>query len=642
MGLSTYHNPTGFNQSPPANLDKVGKYVINLNARDNPKNNLKFLSDSNEDRNYYKWSLGNHNLTVYVHRKPIVLQRVSVTSNGNGTFTVRAYDAGSYDPDHSITMADKGITAREWRWKEKTSTAWTSGQMNKSDCTPDESYITQLRVKDVEGVWSDYDTITIDRDNPPVALFTIEKPVIATTEYLKVKDESYPQSFSTITNWHWIVNKVNADGTETNIYTKNAAESNTGEGSLLGYDKHVKYSYSSVGKYRVYLRVRNSNGLWSDEGTDAVFNLNNFYNKDFEVDSLPSASFTIEKNPIFVEETLKLRDQSTATGISPLSKWHWIVKRLNQDGSVPDTNIQDAQFIDSNNGTDGLAGFDANVKTLYADKGPGTYRIYLRVMNGNGLWSEGGTEDSYNLDGFFHEDLVVQESFKMSNFRVVRIRDLYLEPYYCVNGKYQDRPFYVNSMAIDAENFKSGGISIIPDFTGLAKGYRFEFEIDTINFNEANDTIIIIPSFHSYTTGVPGVRGPRSTLYWEDSNKVIHEAGDGGHSGWRIITLDSTNRIITGENTATWRGEYFIPATSWLVPSGTSLSNAKSGRINEDIIVNFEIKGYRSEELKYDYNMQQWPLERTSEKHPYEIGDVIRYNHDRSNLEDSSIIINRP
>jgi hypothetical protein len=78
------------------------------------------------------------------------------------------------------------------------------------------------------------------------------------------------------------------------------------------------------------------------------------------------------------------------------------------------------------------------------------------------------------------------------------------------------------------------------------------------------------------------------------------------------------------------------------VPKGTSAANAKSGKISKDIIVSFEIKGYRAEQLKYDYNLQQWPLERTTEKHPYVIGDVIRYSHLKNNLEDIDVILNRP
>jgi len=514
--------------------------------------------------------------------------------------------------------------------------------MNKADCTADKSYIIQLRVKDIEGVWSDYYTITIDKDNPPVALFNLDKAMISTTDLLKVKDQSYPQSFSTITNWHWIVSKVNANGTETNIYTKNATESNTGTGSLAGYDKHVKYSYNSIGKYRIYLRVKNSNGLWSDGGTDGGYNLSSFYSRDFEVDSLPTASFSIEKSPIYVEEVLKLKDLSVATGTSHLAKWHWVVKKLNPDGGVPSGNIQDAMFLDSNTGTGDMAGYDVNVKTVYGDKGPGIYRIYLRVMNRNGMWSDGGSDSSYNLNSMYYEDLEVQESFKMSGFRVVMIRDLHLEPYYNVNGKYPDKAMNVNSMSIDSSNFIVGGFSVVPGFNSLTKGYLFEFEIDTKNFNDENDTVEIEPSFYSYTPGVPGIRGPQSDLYWEDSNKEVHKAGEGGHSNWARIVLNESNRTITGENDAIWRGEYLIPATSWLVPFGTVEANAKSSKINADIIVNFVIKGYKDGEEKYDYNEMQWPEERTEIKTPYEIGDVIRYDYTKSSLDDIDIIINRP
>lgn len=621
--------------TPISPFTKVGKYEITVQVRDNPQNDDRFDS-------YRLWSTVTDKLTIYVHRRPVALQRITIANNGNGTFTVKAYDAGSYDPDHDVSRTDKGITEREWRWKEAASTGWTAGQMNKTDCTADKSYITQLRVKDLEGVWSEYNTITLDKDNPPAALFNIEKKIISTAEYLKVKDQSFPQSFCTITDWHWIVNKVNTDGSETNIYTQKANESNTGTGSLAGYDKHVKYSYGTTGKYRVYLRVKDSNGLWSDCGTDSVYSLNSFYNQEFEVDSPPEASFVIEKNSIFIEETLKLKDQSTAKGISPITRWHWIVKKLNQDGSVPNNNIQDAKFTDSNTGTGSMSGYDVNVKTLYADKGAGIYRIYLRVMNGNGMWSDGGTESSYNLNNFFHRDLEVQESFKISNFRVVRIRDLHLEAYYYEDGRYEDRPFYVNDMAIDPSNFMVGGISSVQGFSSLTKGYRFEFEIDTTNFNEENDTIVIAPSFFSYTRGVPGVRGSETDLYWEDSNKNIYKAGEGAHSRWVTITLKSSNRTITGENSATWRGEYLIPATSWQVPLGTSASNAKFSRINADIIVNFRIKGYKDGVMKYDYNLQQWAAERTTEKYPYEIGDVIRYDCTKSSLDDKNTIINRP
>ncbi len=632
MGVSAYHKPAGFTANPPAVLDKVGKYVINLKARDNPKSDNRF-------DNYRLWSLGDQNLTVYVHRKPIALASVRITDNGDGTYTARAEDAGSYDLDHNVTRADKGIVDREWRWRRSISTEWVTGRMNKTDCTADEGYIIQLRVKDVEGVWSDYDTITIDESKPPVALFSIDKALISTSESLKVKDMSFPQSFSTITDWHWVVKKLNSDGSvpSGNIQNAKFTNSNTGTGTLAGYDRNVKYSYSSTGTYRIYLRVKDSNGLWSDKAGDSLtpVDLSRYYSMDIQVDTQPAASFDIEKNPIYVEESLQLRDTSTASGISPIIQWHWIVKKLGEDGSVPSGSIQNDMFSDSNTGAGTMAGYDVNVKTDYEDRGPGTYRIYLRVMNGNGMWSDGGTDDTWDPDKCFFRDLVVCESHKLSNFMVTRIKELKLKDYYydSATGTYYSRPINVDGMAIDYRNFP--GI-----IDGLTKGYLFEFSIDSTNFNEEADTILITPHFYTCTDAYRDTE--ERYLYWENSYHEILTAGEGGHSPWALIELTKDDRTITGENSATWKGAYLIPGTAWAVPMGTPPDKAKEKRINRDIIVNFEIKGYKDGELKYDYNLQQWPEERTNEKYPYEIGDVIRYSHTKSNLDDLDVIINRP
>ncbi|WP_372998467.1 hypothetical protein [Lutispora sp.] len=136
--------------------------------------------------------------------------------------------------------------------------------------------------------------------------------------------------------------KLNFDGSipSGNIQNAQFTNSNAGTGSMSGYDINVKTNYNSngTGKYRIYLRVKDSNGLWSDGGTDSTTppaDLSKYYSMNFEVDSPPRASFTIEKNVKEPTEKLKLKDTSAATGTSGLAHWHWIVKKLNADGSVP-------------------------------------------------------------------------------------------------------------------------------------------------------------------------------------------------------------------------------------------------------------------------------------------------------------------
>lgn len=289
MGLSAYHNPKGKATIPPSQLDKVGKYVINLKVRDNPKNNLNFkkdeatISETNDNpQNYYMWSKGNQNLTIYVHRKPMALMNVNVTQNPDETWRIIATDGGSYDLDHEYSRADKGIIVWEWAWKDNWENNWHYERMNKTNATGDRTYTIALRVKDVEGVWSDWVTQTIDNRQPPIARFDLTKNPISSIEKAQIKDASYA-IMSNLTNWHWIVKKKNENGTIGSVVQDvKATSSNTG---AEGYDTtlNITRTCSAVGEYRIYLRVKADNGLWSDGGTDAAPNTNNMFFKDIRV-----------------------------------------------------------------------------------------------------------------------------------------------------------------------------------------------------------------------------------------------------------------------------------------------------------------------------------------------------------------------
>jgi len=274
MGLSIYHNPSGVNTNPPSLLDKVGKYVINLKVRDNPKNDNRF-------DNYRLWSTGDQNLTVYVHRKPIALIDVSVTENPDETFTIIATDGGSYDLDHT-SRADKGIVEWEWAWRDQWEDSWHYERMNRTDATGDRAYIIALRVKDMEGIWSDWVYQTVDRRQPPIAKFDIAKNPITSVETAQIIDTSYA-IMSKLINWHWIVKKINDNGTlGTTLQDKKAVESNTGPG---GYDTTLDITRTNpgIGKYRIYLRVKADNGLWSDGGTDTTPNINKMFYRDLTI-----------------------------------------------------------------------------------------------------------------------------------------------------------------------------------------------------------------------------------------------------------------------------------------------------------------------------------------------------------------------
>ena len=221
-------------------------------------------------------------------------------------------------------------------------------------------------------------------------------------------------------------------------------------------------------------------------------------------------------------------------------------------------------------------------------------------------------------------------SYKLENFRVVNIRDIRLQNYYLENGKVVDKAIDVNGMGIDAHNFYPYPVS------SLAKGYIFEFKIDSRNFNNDLDTIVITPSFYTMNSSVLYRDPDQKDAFWTDSNKNIYRVGEGGHSSYAKIVLTKDNRTKTTGNRATWRGKYYIPATTFLAQSGTDISVALANALSSDIIVNFNIEGYKNGVAKFNYNSLQWGKERSYEKVPYLIGDVIKYGEE-SNLSDLNV-----
>ena len=77
----------------------------------------------------------------------------------------------SYDLDHQ-TEPQKGIVQEVWRWKRAIEPTWHQGQP--TQLASGETYLVSLRVKDVEGVWSDDNVKVLStgtENMPPVAQF---------------------------------------------------------------------------------------------------------------------------------------------------------------------------------------------------------------------------------------------------------------------------------------------------------------------------------------------------------------------------------------------------------------------------------------------------------------------------------------
>lgn len=194
--------------SPITCFPKVGQYIVQYEAQDNPKNDGRFT-------NYWLWSLGTNNMVLYVLRKPIAV--FTATSNSSGNIT---YTQSSYDLDH-YSQINNGIQEYQWSWKQVGSASWNSGQPGW--LTPGNTYLIQLRVRNMENYWSDPLVLPVSTggsDLPPVALFQVNPYSTYLYGDFTLTDQSYDPDGQAITSRVWTVQK---DGVQ--IYSGTATPS---------------------------------------------------------------------------------------------------------------------------------------------------------------------------------------------------------------------------------------------------------------------------------------------------------------------------------------------------------------------------------------------------------------------------------
>lgn len=210
----------------------------------------------------------------------------------------------SYDLDHLNTLSNKGII--EWQWKVvcKDGTTTTYNTTNKSSGTNWVS--TQLknkkwhdatillRVKDLEGAYSDWTSAYIDEDNlldpnadnteisisPPIADFELAYDKLSYNSKQTIYDgSSDPQGLALVYSW-----KVYKEGT----LILSSADKN------INNSLNEKILDNGIEKYSVKLMVVNTKGLKSDEVT-----------KYFDVvlyNDAPTTNFNLvsNENPVWI------------------------------------------------------------------------------------------------------------------------------------------------------------------------------------------------------------------------------------------------------------------------------------------------------------------------------------------------------
>lgn len=235
---------------------KVGTYKIQYRVKDNPP-----TSANNSNFANYRYYSDIAESTIYVHRKPIAMYTIS------GSTVID----NSYDLDHSISHPTKGIDLWEWQYVNSIGYTWAGsyGTAPGAWGTKQEGidtvnyliwlysgvqYKIVLRVRDIEGAWSDPCIKAAGEISMPVADFVIDKnPMLYKTDTQKITNMSYDTNGLTL-SYQWTVTKGGQ-----------AVLNSTADDISGILNQTINNLYPNVaGTYNVSLKVTNSAGVQSD------------------------------------------------------------------------------------------------------------------------------------------------------------------------------------------------------------------------------------------------------------------------------------------------------------------------------------------------------------------------------------------
>lgn len=269
---------------------------------------------------------------------------------------VTSYDidltSQAYDPDHQ-TEPDNGIMEEEWKWKEAAASTWNMGKATTLDI--EKNYMISYRVKDVEGVWSDYNVkaVSTGSNMPPVAQFTVSPNPLPLGLTLSYEDFSYDPNGDNLVQYQWRYQEP--DG------TWHSTGSN--------FPGNV---YSETGEYKIELKVQDDNNKWSEPFYQVV--------NVIPSNNAPIANFAIFPAPLPLDVEPHYEDSSYDPDGDPIVAWEW---QYRKDGG----SWQNGQPVD--------------FETL----GTGNYDIRLRVKDQPALaqmtakWSDWHSESLQVVPG---------------------------------------------------------------------------------------------------------------------------------------------------------------------------------------------------------------------------------------------------
>jgi len=255
-GIGQYH------ESPTTRFTKVGRYEMVVQGQDKPIPDIRF-------QEYWKWSKDSlSQLVLYVHRAPIAEFTTRVNSSRVLTVTDLSYDLDRY------SQYKRGIVKWEWKWKRVQDAAWTAGNAP-TTLQANTDYLISLKVRDMDGAWSN-ETIKFVTTNPynqpPVALFTVDPPIISHTKESTITDLSYDPDGDLIVTREWKVYR------DKQLLLESATKPTVSQMKQAAQSKGLQ----ALGKYRIELKVQDQPGLWSETHREMLEVINHAPIADFE------------------------------------------------------------------------------------------------------------------------------------------------------------------------------------------------------------------------------------------------------------------------------------------------------------------------------------------------------------------------
>lgn len=540
-------------------LTNVGLYEIKYSVRDNPVGNNDLLD------NYRKWS-NEAMVTKVVHRKPFADFNVNFFKEGF------QYEDLSYDLDHQSELG-KGIVEWEWMWK-KNDEVWQIG-LPSGGIENDTTYHFCLRVKDVEGAWSEatYKKLQspITLTSMPIQLSAMARALdndfnltsIPASEYLNLYNiwTSYPYPLrleAALYNGGSRVSPFQIVNYYTGVKTDNHIDWN-----------NISYKIPDTltdGSYTLKLKAIDNSDV--NKNTEVNFNATISTPVDLVMALVPDEIIADETNLIEIE-TSKYVDEVEITLYE----------------GTPHELVDYMTIKDS--GAKNTWKYEYYIASGLVPEGNYTVKFTASTPNNN---SQTKTKGYKLLD------------IKLENLRIVKVCDFGWQH----NFENTDG----TSTALQNVGIRTKDFPLLHNdkLKFIKLGYAVDFEIDSTGLNNPGDKITI--NVHYYAENQNG-QFESVDIYIPDEDYNYYKLENSEY-----VDLSKTLVLSDGDKWAyeddptnlsknTWEFEVFIPPTAKTVKKGETLDLFNDNTFDKRLLIVLDIIAEKSTGTTYDYTLKE-------------------------------------